>query len=77
MIIINISKMNQLSKDELTSFFNTFLAVFLTVGLPQILALDWNNATKPVMLALGIAVVRSVVKATSEKFLASQAVAQG
>jgi hypothetical protein len=54
-------------KKEFESFLHTFLAIFVVTVLPLLENFDWDNANKAAFSALGIAIVRSMVKATSEK----------
>lgn len=56
-------------RDELISVFHTFLAIFIPILLTTLNSLDFNNLTKEVLLAAGIAAIRSAVKLTWNKLM--------
>ena len=60
------------TKDELMSHVNTFIALFITVALPQIQTFDWQNASQASVIALLGVIVRAVVKALSEKYITAK-----
>lgn len=62
--------MNSTIKTELVSFTHTFFAVFVVTGLPLLVSFNWQMADKAALTALGIAVLRAMVKALIEKLSA-------
>ncbi len=57
-----------ISKKEVISIVQTFSAVFVTVLVTNIDLLDFENLSKGTLLAFGIAVFRSLVKALWFKY---------
>lgn len=65
----NAPTLKVLTKDEIISFFNTFVTIFATVAIPQLSTFDWDNASQASLIALGGSILRMALKATTEKFL--------
>jgi hypothetical protein len=60
--------MNPVIKAEIVSFVQTFGAVFIATGVPLLINFDYSTASRTTLIALGIAVLRTCLKATWEKF---------
>lgn len=56
------------SKEELRSMLHTFIAVLVPIVLINLQTLDVTNLSKESLIAFGVAVIRSLVKALSNKY---------
>lgn len=61
--------MKKITKEQVTSWTNTFLAVFVTAIAVNIDSLDVENLSSATLIAFIITVLRSAIKIATTKFL--------
>lgn len=61
--------MKKITKEQLISWFNTFMAVFLPAIALNIDSLDLTNLSQTTLLAFVITVIRSAIKIATTRFL--------
>lgn len=60
-------------KSELISFAHTFLAIFIPLLLVSLDSLDFTNLSREALLAFGVGLLRSTIKAMSNFYFAPKA----
>ena len=61
--------MKKITREQIISWFNTFMAVFLPAIALNIDSLDLENISSATLLAFAITVFRSMLKIATTRFL--------